>query len=1252
MLEGLFDEEITYYDAPISSSNKKGTNCADSLTEPELKRSSSNFVGLYNQGGTCYMNSSLQILYMTPKFRNLINSLFLCDKILGNPTEFIPQGQKYNIILSLQKLFSELNLLNIKATKTKELTEAFGWGASEGGDQHDSQEFIRILLFDVLERILYDTPFNNIINNIYKVNYISNMKCSQCGNINTKIESEYVLNLQILNMKNINESLYSSFGLEEIIEDYNCEKCQKKVNIKKWSKIISLPNYINFGLNRFIYDYNTLERVKLNNKFEFPLEINMKEFCDFEEKNINEDEYIYELYGVIVHSGTPYSGHYYAYIRDMTGQGKWEIKKEIKENNANINNNPNKNEQELMEKEEKKINEIKENKEEENNNKDNNNEEEKKDNNNEIENNNDNENKNKKKGKRNKKEKKNNMNQKIARMKDGSKKNKDNKDKNKSSTVTDIEDPDKDFSIPYTNKSLKENWFEFNDTSVTSMPISRIEKAFKGKASAYMLFYSKKDISQEKTELLPPPDYLKDFMNEFNQNLEKERIHYEEEKNSFIVTIYEEKMFKLNKEDQIISLINNDKDNNKFLIEKKYKFNDKVSILFQNDINKNKICFLFYFINKNEEKLLIIEKKIINEEMGELTLKDIGLYHYCNIVFCDKESEIFDLNIIKIGKEYEPVNLKFFYNGNIFELKTFGCYNITELKKILENKIKLKSDNFEICFMSGNKQIILKDDVLKNKLNNNEKNIKELNLEKKNILTIIPNDKSLLEQNNENQNDNININNNQDNMINCIVKFEDDESTVEIVKINLDKTFCDLYEIIYNQFPIIKEKTENKDEQEKENKDKNFQFRLFNELDNKIISRESFQKKLITSPAFVEGDVRLKIELGEIYNENEISLTIIMKSPYEENKQIEREFICDPQKYTLYQIKKFLLDNFITETSTKSNEEKEKIYDNYLLYRVNIYNLPTKPYKNEKETVSIVGIKDRDALYLQNISEIPNEIGYINIYFSDKEANYYDLIDKFEPISFENKKRLEMKLPKKTTILELKTKINNNISPNLLLIRVIGKNNQLERVLKNDNYDLKKYNLESPINLFVEELKEPLFNSDNKNNEENNNNDINDKNKNKKNKKIINNKDNETMIILMQKNKKENKYENKKVIIIQNDPNIFRTKELYDICRFHSNWMNISIAKYNRAIYDYEEIQEYDENNNPLSLKKGNYSLRDSDWIAIKNLDEDNNEFKTTFDIEKQNEIKKKKEEMKKLKLKEKSAKMKYEKPLRIKIDD
>ena len=1012
MLADLFNDEETYDPIPNPSySTKKGSNCADELPEPEMPRGSSNFVGLYNQGATCYMNSALQILYMTPKFRNLINSLILCDKILGNPTLFIPQGQKYNIILTLQKLFSELNLMNLKATKTKELTEAFGWEKNEGGDQHDSQEFIRILLFDVLERILYDTPFNNIINNIYKVNYISNMQCNNCGNLKNKIESEYVLNLQILNMKGVYESLFSSFGFEEIIDDYHCEKCDKKVSLKKWSKIISLPNYINFGLNRFSYDYNTFERIKLNNKFEFPLELNMKQFCDISDKSIekeNDDDYLYELYGVIVHSGTPFSGHYYSYIRDMTGQGNWKLD-EIPIVNENINNNK------------------KEEKEEKNNNEETNE---------------------KKKGK-----KKNKKNKNKENSQQENKEKKDNENNNKNT----INENEKDFPIPYENKSLKENWFEFNDTSVTSMPISRLEKVFKGKASAYMLFYSKKENSKEKIEILPPPDYLKNFMDEFNQKLEKDRLNYEQEKNSFIINFYSLINFELNKDECMVHL--KEKNDVNFIVEKKYKFTDNISFFFEKENAFDKICFLFHLQNKENIKYVIIDKKITIEENKNMTLKDLEFYHYCNVIFVEKNNEIFDLNFIKIGKEYEPCLLKFFYDGNIFEIKTFGCYYIDELKNIIEKKIGMKKDDFDIYFKSGNKKIFLTDNTIIKKNSKEEKNLKDLNLENKNILYISPRDvtKNTSEQNPQSENNNISNINNPENIIDCIVKFEDDESTVQIIKINLEKTFLDLYQKIFEQFDIIREKTENTDTNNISIFDiNNISFRLFNESENKIISKEYLDKKLNTSPVFIEGAPRLRIELGEIYNENEISLKILMNSISEENKQIEKEFICDPNKYTIFQVKKFLLDNII---ESKTKEEKEKLYENYLLYRTNLYNLPTKPIKLEKDLLANLGIKDRDVLFLQNILEIPNEIAYINIIFSNKELYHYDLGQNFEKINFEDfKEKLELKLPKKTTIKELKEKIikeKEEINPDLLLIRVIGKFYQLERILKNDNYDLK-----------------------------------------------------------------------------------------------------------------------------------------------------------------------------------------------------
>lgn len=69
-----------------------------------------NYVGLVNQAMTCYLNSLLQALYMTPEFRNALYKW-----------EFVGQQKKEadSIPFQLQKLF-----LNLQVSITSQLSSA------------------------------------------------------------------------------------------------------------------------------------------------------------------------------------------------------------------------------------------------------------------------------------------------------------------------------------------------------------------------------------------------------------------------------------------------------------------------------------------------------------------------------------------------------------------------------------------------------------------------------------------------------------------------------------------------------------------------------------------------------------------------------------------------------------------------------------------------------------------------------------------------------------------------------------------------------------------------------------------------------------------------------------------------------------------------------------------------------------------------------------------------------------------------
>eukprot|EP00456_Euglypha_rotunda_P068500 TRINITY_DN59774_c0_g1_i2.p1 TRINITY_DN59774_c0_g1~~TRINITY_DN59774_c0_g1_i2.p1 ORF type:complete len:120 (+),score=13.55 TRINITY_DN59774_c0_g1_i2:86-445(+) len=81
--------------------------------------SQSSIRGLVNQGATCYLNSYIQTLYMTPEIRAAIYAW----------KYNVDGGVKpeYSIALQLQRLFAKLQISSMGACSTSELTKSFGW---------------------------------------------------------------------------------------------------------------------------------------------------------------------------------------------------------------------------------------------------------------------------------------------------------------------------------------------------------------------------------------------------------------------------------------------------------------------------------------------------------------------------------------------------------------------------------------------------------------------------------------------------------------------------------------------------------------------------------------------------------------------------------------------------------------------------------------------------------------------------------------------------------------------------------------------------------------------------------------------------------------------------------------------------------------------------------------------------------------------------------------------------------------------
>lgn len=280
-LEGL-------YDSPGYNSNGSSYGSSGGFS-----RARNAFTGLSNQGATCYMNSLLQSMFMTPEFRQGLYRWTCRDTKDVDSEDSEEEADEDNIPLQLQKLFAKLQMTTQDSISTKALTKSFGWTGADVFQQHDVQELCRVLL-DALERSFKGTVNETLVNDLYQGALKDYVQCCECGYESSRIDNFLDLSLVIRPfgstemMKTVEEAI-ELFLRPEVLDKENqwmCDRCKVKRDAIKGLKFSKLPYVLMLQLKRFDFDYATMNRIKLHNEVTFPKYLDMNSYVSDEKGGV------------------------------------------------------------------------------------------------------------------------------------------------------------------------------------------------------------------------------------------------------------------------------------------------------------------------------------------------------------------------------------------------------------------------------------------------------------------------------------------------------------------------------------------------------------------------------------------------------------------------------------------------------------------------------------------------------------------------------------------------------------------------------------------------------------------------------------------------------------------------------------------------------------------------------------------------------------------------------------------------------
>eukprot|EP00731_Ephydatia_muelleri_P019119 Em0011g1159a len=286
------------------------------------------YVDLKNAGTTCYIECYSPTAVHAGPCRDLI---------LGVDTE---ESEEQSILFDLQTIFGHLRDSKLQSFSPDGFLKNFKLRGEPVNvrEQQDAHDFFCDLT-DQIDEHLKRKSLQQVFSAAFGGFFLDQKICKGCEHTYDREESFLSLSLPVKS-KTLEEAL-KEFVKGDMLEGENaylCEKCQEKRDTVKRTCIKTLPPTLVVQLKRFGFDWEANRAIKFDDHFEScdlsKVHLEYQRLKPFfhgywtwsptrqrdwpVERRINTSspKQLYDLTGIVVHSGQASAGHYYSFIKD------------------------------------------------------------------------------------------------------------------------------------------------------------------------------------------------------------------------------------------------------------------------------------------------------------------------------------------------------------------------------------------------------------------------------------------------------------------------------------------------------------------------------------------------------------------------------------------------------------------------------------------------------------------------------------------------------------------------------------------------------------------------------------------------------------------------------------------------------------------------------------------------------------------------------------------------------------------------